>query len=195
MRPIIDNSFINLIYGFLLGNSFIFKNSKEIKLIIKIEGKHISFMKFIFKQIYNLGYCEQDFPKIITKLCKKGKLNKIMTLQTYNNYNYLNLFNKWYIDGYNKNIPKDLVKFFNEESLAIWLMTEGKISNKNLYVNIKNFYATDIKFLIQFLEQKFKLKGIIFNNNCLEFNSNNIKKIYNITKRYIHPSMKFKFII
>ena len=87
-----------------------------------------------------------------------------------------------------------IIKTFNEESLAIWLMTEGKISNKNLYVNIKNFYATDIKFLIQFLEQKFKLNGIIFNNNCLEFNSNNIKKIYNITKRYIHPSMKFKFI-
>ena len=100
-----------------------------------------------------------------------------------------------YIDDYNKNIPKDLVKFFNEESLAIWLMTEGKISNKNLYVNIKNFYATDIKFLIQFLENKFKLNGIIFNNNCLEFNCKNIKKIYKVTKSYIHPSMKFKFII
>ena len=88
MRPIIDNSFINLIYGFLLGNSFIFKNSKEIKLIIKIEGKHISFMRFIFNKIYSLGYCEQNFPKIITKLCKKGKLKKLMTLQTYYNYDF-----------------------------------------------------------------------------------------------------------
>ena len=117
-----------------------------------------------------------------------------MLLHTYTSNNYLELYTKWYDENLIKIIPRDLNYYFNDISLAYWLMTEGKISNKNLYVNIKKFNATDIKFLIQFLEKKFKLKGIIFNNNCLEFNSNNIKKIYKVTKRYIHPSMKFKFI-
>jgi transcriptional regulator of heat shock response len=73
-------------------------------------------------------------------------------------------------------------------------MTEGKIKNRKLYLNMKQFNNRDIKIIKQFLENKFKLDQINLNNNYLEFNSNNIFKIYNITKPYILPSMKFKFI-
>lgn len=60
---------------------------------------------------------------------------------------------------------------------------------------MKQYRNNDINFIKQFLENKFKLDQINLNNNCLEFNSNNILKIYNITKLFILPSMKFKFII
>ena len=60
---------------------------------------------------------------------------------------------------------------------------------------MKNFKDKEIKFFIQILENKFNLHQINLNNNWLEFNSNNIKKIYNITKPYIINSMKFKFLI
>ena len=73
-------------------------------------------------------------------------------------------------------------------------MTEGLIKNKNLYVNIKQFNNTDIKFLIAFLENRFNLDKVNLINNLLEFNSNNILKINNIIKPYIIPSMKFKFL-
>lgn len=117
-----------------------------------------------------------------------------MQLHTYNNNNYLELYNKWYLDKQNKNIPNDINHYFNAESLAYWLMTEGKISNKKLFVNMQKFNEKDIKFFIQFLENKFNLHQINLNNYWLEFNSNNIKKIYNITKPYIFSSMKFKFL-
>ena len=39
--------YLNLLYGFLLGKTFILRTKKEIKLVIKIEDKHISYMKFI----------------------------------------------------------------------------------------------------------------------------------------------------
>jgi LAGLIDADG DNA endonuclease family len=98
MKTIMNNIYLNLIYGLLLGESFMApeggKNNKEIKLIIKIEGKHISYMKEIHKLISNLGYCEKNLPKIITKLGKKGKLKKLMLLHTYNNIIYLDLYNK-----------------------------------------------------------------------------------------------------
>jgi hypothetical protein len=89
-----NKNYLNLIYGFLLGESYIFKNNKEIKLIIKIEGKHISYMRDIHNIISNFGYCEHKLPKIISKLRKKGKLNKLMLLHTYNNNYYLELYNK-----------------------------------------------------------------------------------------------------
>ena len=73
-------------------------------------------------------------------------------------------------------------------------MTDGKISKNKLFVNMKNFNDKELKIFIQFLENKFNLHQIHLNNNWLEFNSNNIKQIYNITKPYIIPSMKFKFI-
>jgi len=59
---------------------------------------------------------------------------------------------------------------------------------------MKQFNNRDIEFMKQFLENKFKLDQINLNNYYLEFNSNNILKIYNIIKPYILPSMKFKFI-
>ena len=74
-------------------------------------------------------------------------------------------------------------------------MTEAKIKNKNLYVNIKQFNSTDIKFLISFLENRFKLEKINLINDLLEFNSDNILKINKIIKPYIFPSMQFKFMV
>ena len=189
-----NKNYLHLIYGLLLGESFIINTNKETKLIIKIEGKHISYMTDIHKKILSLGYCDKKLPKIITKLGEKGKLNKLMLLQTYKNNNYLELYNKWYIDKLNKNIPNDMFNYFNEESLAYWLMTEGKISKRKLYVNMKQFNNKDVKIMKQFLENKFKLDQINLNNNCLEFNCNNIKKIHEIIKPYILPSIKFKFI-
>jgi len=194
MIPGLNKNYLCLIYGLLLGNSFIINNNYEIKLIIEIEGKHLSYMKHIQQKISNLGYCEEKMPLIKTKIVRKGNLNKIMLLHTYNNNYYLELYNKWYLDKYNKNIPNDIFKIFNEESLAYWLMTEGKISKNKLFVNMKKFNDKDIKFFIFFLENKFNLHQIYLNNYWLEFNSKNIKKIYNITKPYILPSMKFKFL-
>ena len=194
MKPGLNKNYLYLIYGLLLGNSFILNNNKEIKLIIEIEGKHLSYITHIHKKISSLGYCEDKLPLIKSKIVREGNLNKVMLLHTFNNNDYLELFNKWYLDKHNKNIPNDIINYFNEESLAYWLMTDGKISQNKLFVNMKNFNDKDIKFFIQFLENKFKLDQINLNNNCLEFNCNNIKKIYDITKPYIFPSMKFKFI-
>jgi LAGLIDADG DNA endonuclease family len=188
----LNKNFVYLIYGLLLGNSFILKF--ENKLIIAIEGKHMSYITHIHTKISSLGYCEYKKPLIKTKLVPGGSLNKVMLLHTYKNKNYLELYNKWYLDKQNKNIPDDIINYFNEESLAYWLMTEGKISKNKLYVNMTKFKDKDIKFFIQFLENKFNLHQINLNNYWLEFNSNNIKKIYNITKPYIFPSMKFKFL-
>ena len=73
-------------------------------------------------------------------------------------------------------------------------MTEGKIKNKNLYVNVGEFSDKDINILIKFLENKFKLEKINLINNNLGLNANNINIIKCIIKPYVIPSMKFKFI-
>ena len=192
---VIKNNYLNILYGLLLGKSFMVQNNKEIKLILKIEGKHISYMKDIHKKISNLGYCDKNFPKLITQLGKKGKLTKLMILNTLN-YNYLweELYHKWYLNKLSKNIPMDLKEFFNEESLCYWLMTEGQIRDKKLYVNMKEFSDIEIQYFITFLENQFKLDKINLIINNLEFNSNNIKQIYSLTKPYISSSMKFKFM-
>jgi hypothetical protein len=111
-------NFLSFIYGLLLGESFMVNNNKEIKLIIKIESKHISYMINIHKYLSNLGYCEQKPPKIITQLRQKGKLHKLMLLHTYSNNHYLELYNKWYVDKNHKNISKDICCYFNDVSLA-----------------------------------------------------------------------------
>ena len=67
-------------------------------MIIKIEDKHTLYMKYLHNLLYKEGYCSHNFPKIKTKLIRKGKLIKIMILQTYNNNNYLNVYHKWYSD-------------------------------------------------------------------------------------------------
>jgi hypothetical protein len=115
-----NNIYLNILYGLLLGDSLIINNNKEMKFKIIIQGKHLAYMKDIHNKIKNFGYCTNNFKdvKIITKLGKKGKLYKLMLLDTYNNKDYLELYNKWYLDKLNKNIPKDMIIFFNEQSLA-----------------------------------------------------------------------------
>ena len=162
MIPGLNKNYLYLIYGLLLGNSFILNN--EMKLIIEIEGKHMSYITHIHKKITSLGYCEYKKPVIKTKIAPQGNLNKVMLLHTYSNNNYLELYNKWYLDKLNKNIPNDIINYFNEESLAYWLMTDGKISKNKLYVNMKKFKDKDIKFFILFLENKFNLHPINLNN-------------------------------
>lgn len=191
-----NNIYLNILYGLLLGQTYILKNNKEIKLIIKIEGKHISYMKNIHKKISELGYCESKLPLIEQKLVKKGKLIKLMLLDTYTTNNSLELYNKWYDNKFVKIIPNDFYFYFNEISLAYWLMTEGKIRNNKLSVNMSQFSSKEKQIIIELLENKFNLEKINLINNYFEFNCNNIKKISDITKPYVYhyPSMKFKFI-
>lgn len=177
----------SFLYGFLLGNSVTFNN--ENKFLLVIEDKHQSYMRHIQQKFSSLGYLKHF---IILKQLKKGKLNKVMQLHT--DINYRELFSKGYLDIHKNKLPIDFFYFFNEEALCYWLMTEAKIKNKNLYVNMKNFNNKEIKSFILFLEKKFNLEKINLTNNWLEFNSNNIKKIYTITKPYIFSSMKFKFL-
>ena len=92
-RAGLNTNYLNLIYGLLLGKSFIFNNN-EIKLIIEIEGKHLSYILDIHTKISSLGYCADKIPLIRTKILKKGNLSKILQLHTYNNNNYLELYNK-----------------------------------------------------------------------------------------------------
>ena len=44
-------------------------------------------------------------------------------------------------------------------------MTEGKIKNNKLYVNMNKFYNKDILNFKLMLENKFNLDQIYFNNN------------------------------
>ena len=117
-NPSLNKNYLFLIYGLLLGNSIIYlatpeglypcvstkrasqfaaktsHNNNEIKLILEIEGKHMSYMRHIHKRISSLGYCEDKIPDIKTKIVGQGKLTKVMRLHTYNNKNYLELYNK-----------------------------------------------------------------------------------------------------
>ena len=194
---------LNIIYGFLLGDSFIDK--KERKVIFIIKDRHITYMTNIHKILAERGICNNSLPKISTSLEKKGKLMKVLNISTFSNDFYLELYNKWYDNNCNhiedqstskraKILPQDFYYYFNIESLAYWLMTYGKIKNNFLFINMKEFTHLDILYMKEMLEKKYKLDNIILSNHMLMFNKNNIKIIYNLIERYIIPSMKFKFI-
>lgn len=113
-----NKNFLYLICGLLLGNSLIIQNNSDIKLILEIECKYTTFLTEIYNKISSLVDCDNKLTVIKTKLCKGGHLNKVMFLHTYSNNHYLELYNKWYKNKSNKNIPLDIMNYFNEVSLA-----------------------------------------------------------------------------
>lgn len=116
-----NKKFLYLICGLLLGKSLIIKNKsdiKDIKLIIEIECKYTTFLTEVYNKISSLVDCDNKLTVIKTKLCKGGHLNKVMYLHTYSNNHYLELYNKWYKNKSKKNIPLDIMNYFNEVSLA-----------------------------------------------------------------------------
>lgn len=192
----LPSDLISIIYGSLLGNGYGEKRNSNVKFYFYSENTHTEYLLYLHNIIANLGYCNKEIPKIKNKLCKKGKIKKIIKFNTWS-LNQLNwIFDSWYINK-NKILPKNINKYLTPLSLAIWIMDSGKKCKIGLKIITRNYNYQEHLILINLLKNKFNISAKIILVGKNEYNilieKRNINKLYEIVKGYIIPSMKYKF--
>lgn len=191
---------LSIIYGSILGNSYIIKNKGTI-IVLEQEYCNNNYLYYLHSLLSNLGYCNSNIPLIKTKLCKKGKIKQYLKFNTWTYTSFNNIYNEWYNNNNNniKIIPKSLNNYLTPLALSIFIIDDGCKLGKGLNFIINNFNYKDIQYLLYLLYNKYNIKTTIINNN------NNNKYIINVWKEsipiltkivspYIIPSIKYKLI-
>jgi hypothetical protein len=119
-----------------------------------------------------------------------------LTITTLSHFLFLRNF--FYPNGI-KIVPKDLIPFFNAESLAFWYMDDGgrnSIHGRGMSIDISCFTIWDQELLKNMMETKF-LCQVTFHrrspkNTKLYIKTSSALHFCNLIRPYIIPSMLYK---
>ncbi|YP_008474913.1 hypothetical protein, partial (mitochondrion) [Candida pseudojiufengensis] len=199
--PSLDEEGRSIIYGSLLGNSIVNKciNTDKSRITFYQESSHNNYLLYLYNLINNKGYCNNNIPKILTKLSKHGKIIKYIRFNTLWNNQFNTIYDKWYLSSNTKVIPKDMNIYLTPLAIAIWTMGQGIKHNKGLLLPINSFRYNDLLYLTNILYNKYNILCIIESNGKVnQYNiyilPEYIPNLYLLIKSYIIPSMKYKYI-
>lgn len=129
---------------------------------------------------------------------KREKIDK----RTNNIYSYLQAYSNRYEDIVNlrkifypknkKVISEEILKEFNEISLAYLFMDDGSYHSSGGTIALCNFSDDDLKLFQFFLLKKWDIEVTIQKNKCTYVKANSRKIFINLIKPYIIPSMMYK---
>lgn len=178
----------SIFIGTLLGDAWLTKSSlKSYRGGFAHKEQSKDYIKY--KQSLLLKHCG----KICSKPVRAGNNQYIVRFKA--NPLLKNLYDKLYING-KKKITKDILKYFTEQSLALYYQDDGsKIKGKNNYFSYKiamyDYDLESIKTFREFLFIKWNIKTS-FNNGCLRILKSSVLKFKYLIKPYIVQSMLYK---
>jgi hypothetical protein len=186
----------HIVIGMILGDAYLQKTGKQ-NARLRLEQ----------------GISQRDYLEWKVGKLKNYFQSKIQTLERNNpvwkrTYQYVRIqstaspdFGKLRDLFYNnsqKIIPKTITIIFkNPLSLAVWFMDDGYYyqRDKMAYLYIPNFDKESVKLLLEMLEVNFNLLPILKRKkkgSVLVFSVNETKKLMNLIRKYIIPSMRYK---
>jgi ubiquinol-cytochrome c reductase cytochrome b subunit len=192
---------LSLIFGSLLGDAYgeFRKQGKGTRISFMQESSHLSYIFWLHKFVSDLGYCNSNIPKTLTRLGKLGKVRKYARFHTwtYSSFNWIHEL--WYKNGV-KVIPNNIEFFLTPLAFSIWIMDDGSISSKGLKLATNSFTYEECLFLTNILFKNFNIKATVqsagINKQYVIYIwKESMDLVKEITKPYIIPSMKYKIII
>jgi hypothetical protein len=158
-----DNSSFGFILGSLLGNSYVEKNEKGVRIVFIKCSDNIEYLMNCHSFLIDKGYCKNEKLKLNKVISKKNKIYYYIIIKTF----YLAKFEIFYNMFYRKNlktiplnmkiIPIRLALHLTPLSLATWYLD----NTHKLYVsNHQDFYLNnnDLIFLSKLIDHKFNVK-------------------------------------
>ena len=119
--------------------------------------------------------------------------NLYISLQAYSNKyeDVVNLKELLYING-KKEITKEILKDFNEISLAYLYMDDGNYEKYGAKIALCNFSNNSLILFQNFLKNKWNIDTSIHNDKTLYIKANSKKIFKQLISSYIIPSMLYK---
>jgi len=189
---ILTNDSYDIILGMCLGDSSLLPN-KQLKKSYRISTNHsikqIEYMEFKKSIFENISSYRNSLKSGYTGEPQCGFQTKSINISE-------NFYNSLYKDS-KKTISNDIERWFTLRTLSIWYMDDGSVSKSNGCVTFStnSMSFTEVQILSNIIKNKFGLEGSVYKTskgNILVLNKINSLKMFNLTSKYIHPSMLYK---
>jgi hypothetical protein len=189
-----DNKFKEIIFGSLLGDGKLEMGPRSL-------NARFGFTQSEDKKDYFIYFCNSLYPLFTVKYRINSYFDK-RTVKTYTNLNFwtktlpmLNdFYNIFYINKI-KVVPNDL-SLLTPIALAHWIMQDGsRGTSRGLYICTDSFTLNEVKHLVDYLKNNYKLKCSIHKANKkyrIYILAKSVKTVRNIILPYMHDSMLYK---
>jgi hypothetical protein len=186
-----------ILIGLVLGDAYLQKTGKR---NARLRLEHSTKQKdYIFWKWDSLANLMQDRPKKLERFNPVfKKKHAYYRCQSYASPVFGKL-RRWFYDEKGKKIPENFKTIFKAAlSLAIWYMDDGYYYDRDqsVYIYIPRFAPASLELLLNALAQNFGLKPKVKikkkRHFCLYFNVAETKKLLQIIKDHIIPSMQYK---
>lgn len=183
-----------LIVGSLLGNSFMEKSEKGVKIIFIKCSDNIEYLMKFYNYFSSIGYCKSKKPKLNQVISKNNKVLYYYRIESY----YLTQLEWLYHIFYKNNvktIPLNLKEYLTPLSLTTWYLDN---TDKLLISDSQCFCLNneDFEFISKILKEKFNINTIykLESNGKVVFYIDNdtLNNFSNLTKPYITSSLQYK---
>jgi hypothetical protein len=179
----------------LLGDGYMEKDGNGSRFCFYQKGDHLEYVRWLHCKLLEQGYCRDYIPLTQTRIIH----DKIAYYCRFRSFTYSS-FN-WIYDGfYSKNKKSFLIndQYLSPIALSIWIMDDGTwIKNRGIKLCTNCFTLSDIKKLVNILENKYKLKVAIHATGVLnQYNiyipKSNMSVLKPLVLPYLHPYFLYK---
>jgi hypothetical protein len=108
-----------------------------------MSSKNMAYLNWLHKFYSTLGYCTSSPIKYKPQIGKLGKINYSGKLNLYTFSSLKWVYDLFYSNGI-KQIPKDIYKYLDPLTIAIWLMDNGGCHNKGIILSTYCFSYEEV---------------------------------------------------
>ena len=195
-----DKVVYSVIFGSLLGDAHAERRNggAGTRISFQQENIHVSYLLWLHNLLASRGYCNENTPKVSTRLGHKGKIRKYSRFHTwtYTSFNFIH--DLWYVNKV-KIIPLTIKYYLTPLALAIWIMDDGAKVSKGLKLCTNSYTYPDCLLLLQVLHENFGLKASVIsaglpNQYNIYIWKESMPNLRQICYPYIIPEMRYKII-
>nr|YP_203321.1 orf230 [Zancudomyces culisetae]AAW49488.1 orf230 [Zancudomyces culisetae] len=191
---------LSILIGSLLGDSYLERHGKGSRFCFQQEHTNSSYLLWLHNELSLRGYCNQKIPEIKSRIGKKNTIRYVIRFKTWT-YTSFNYFQDNFYKNNKKIIPFEIIEqYLTPLALTIWIMDDGCRSGKGLKISTNSFTYKEVEFLANILKKKYCLTISIHKTGsidqyCLYIHKKCISELFKIVSPWLHPSMKYKFIL
>lgn len=188
----------SLLVGSLLGDGTLRVGKGAINANLKIEHG-LRQKDYVFWKYKILKKWAPTPPKLSYRYRETGeRYEKSWWFRTVRHPEITEFWKIFYHDG-KKIIPANISQFLNPFTLAIWVMDDGCLNRKVIDLSTYSFNLQEINILRDVLRSRLKIESKFYRDRDkgyrMYFNVRNTKRLSQIVKPYIIPSMSYKLPI
>lgn len=181
-----------ILFGMILGNASVYLKGKN--ALIKFEQSYKN--RIFLEHLFNLfkDYVHMEEPGI--RLNDDNTIIKGFWFKTFPFYSFTSFWHLCY-EGDRKTIAPGVLKIsLTARGLAYWIMCDGCLEGKTMYINTAKFKKEEVEIISQELNEIFGFTSIVKKYKekywIIKIPYNNFNRLYYLINPYIIPSLRYK---